>query len=368
MVRRIPALCALLLVLLLPAPLRAQFDQGFTKRLLEEFSLQLFGENASGFMGPLVIVSNVGANHGFYHSAHVEKTDRLSFEFSVQTVYTWVRDDQRNYTGHIPYAVRPTDSDTLKAFKSLVLEPAVRDGKMSPTLTTATVFGGTGSWFRIPKEYLWFVPPDQLKLLPDSLQLTNGTNQSTVFAAIPQLRIGTFASTDMLLRYIPPVTFDKNIGKFSFFGVALRHSISNTLTNPRLGGLESFPVDLAVLVSYEHSTIENTVGTTRAKLDAATDMLSANIHASRRFDWIEPFAGISIEYLSSSGTYTFTLPQTIKDQIGYDIDPQRASISLDDLTVKGTLGVAALFGPVDVFLSAGLSKHVIFGGGAAYHF
>ena len=352
-------LCATLLLLLgTGSAVRAQFDQATAKKLLEEYSLQLFGNNASGFMGPLVIVSNVGANHGFYHSAEMPVKDQLSFEFSIQTVYTTVRNDERSYTGTLPIDTISTDSDILRLFKVLSLMPARDAGKLSNTMTTATVFGGLGSWFHVPKEYLKLVPPDQLKNLPDSLQLTNGTNQQTVIAALPQLRIGTWKSTDILFRYVPPVTFDKNVGKFSFFGVAVRHGFTNWFRRHY--------VDAALQVSYQHSTISNVVGTTRAQLDAATDMWSINLHASRRFGWFEPFAGISYENLFSTGTYVFTLPQTIKDQIGYDIDPQTAHISLSDHAFKGTIGATAVIGPVDVFVSTGISKHVILGGGVSY--
>ena len=66
----------------------AQFDQATSKALLEEYSLQLFGNNATGYMGPLVVVSNVGAHHGFFHSAKMSKKDELRFEISIPVSYT----------------------------------------------------------------------------------------------------------------------------------------------------------------------------------------------------------------------------------------------------------------------------------------
>ncbi|MDH7514905.1 MAG: hypothetical protein QHI48_03375 [Bacteroidota bacterium] len=343
-------------ILLATTHAHAQFDQSVMKRILEEFSLQLFGENASGYMGPLVIVTNVGANHGFYTTAQTDREDRLTVGFSLQSVYTWVRDDQRTYTGSIPYRKRSTDSYELQLFK-FFLEIAARNGDLDTLLRTATVFGGQGSWFRIPKEYLRLagVPEDQIALVPDSLQLTNGTNQQTVFAAVPQISIGTWKHTDALIRYIPPIIFDKNIGKFSFFGIGIRHGFTHWFRDT--------PVDAAVQVTYQHSGIENRVGVTQAKLDATTDMYSINVHAGRRFEWFEPFAGLSVELLRSAGSYTFTLPANVKAQIGYDIDPQTAHVGLSDEAVKLTVGAAGHFGNFDAFLSAGISKHFILAGG-----
>lgn len=353
---------------LLAAPsLKAQqyFD---TKKLLEDYSLQLFENNAPGFMGPLVIVTNVGANDGFYSSAAIPRTkgfrvDRLDFTFSVRSMAAWVRDDQRSYTGNLPLSPRPGDDDQLTLFKSL-LRGAVEAGELEPVVTSATVFGGQGGFLRIPKAYIKraipFLPDSALNGLPDSLALTNGTNQKMVLAAVPQLQIGTWLNSQLLVRYIPPVRFDTAVGDFSFFGIALRHSISNWF--------EQWPLDLAFQASYQHSTIDNVVGATRARLAATTDMYAVNIHASRSFTLgqhvrFEPFVGFSYERLESSGSYTFTLPKSVVDQIGYDIHPQKAKIGLNDDAVKATVGTTWHFGPTELVLNVGISKHIIFGAG-----
>ena len=93
-----------------------------------------------------------------------------------------------------------------------------------------------------------------------------------------------------------------------------------------------------------------------------------NLHASRRFSWVEPYLGVSFETLSSTGSYTFTLPQSIKDEIGYDIDPQTVPVSLSDNALKATLGCTVHLGPMQIFASTGIAKHLIFSGGLAYRF
>ncbi len=353
-----------LIALLLCCTTTSLFAQIDTKKLLEDYSLQLFEQNASGFMSPLVIVTNVGANHGFYHSARVDRENRLSFELSVQSMTAWVRDDQRSFTARVPLDNRPGDDVQLLLFKEM-LRGAVAEGEMRPDLHSATVFGTEGEFFRIPKDYIRrnypFIPASVLDGLPDSLALTNGINRDVVYAAVPQLRIGTYRNTDMIVRYIPPVVFDTAVGKFSFYGFALRHGVTNWF--------DDLPFDGAVQVSYQHSTIDNTVGDTRARLAATTDMISVNLHASRRFwGWFEPFVGVSFDHLSSKGSYTFTLPKKVTDQIGYDIDPQTARISLEDNAVKGTIGASAMWRNASVFVSAGITKHVILHAGIAYLF
>jgi hypothetical protein len=251
----------------------------------------------------------------------------------------------------------------LNYFKT-VLQGAVQAGELETRVTTATVFGSEGSGFTIPKEYIRqnFSGIDSITLarLPSQLALTPGTNQDYVIAAVPQLTIGSYYSTEILLRYVPPVVFDKNIGKFSFFGIAAKHAFTNWF--------EQSPVDAAVQIGFQHSTLTNEVGVTKAKLEAVTDLMAFNIHASRRFDWIEPYAGFSYESLSSEGSYTFTLPANVKEEIGYDIDPQTVPVSLEDNAVKLTIGVTGYAGPLQIFASTGIAKHLIFSGGIAYRF
>ncbi len=361
-----------LLLILAAVPVRAQvqFD---TKALLEDYSRELFEANATGFMSPLVIVSNVGANDAFYNGAYVPKENSLYFDISVRSMLAFVIDDERSFTGRLPLADKPNPYPALSEewlrvvqlnyFKAQ-LRGAVAAGELETEVRTATVFGGKGNGFTIPKDYIREnvagIDSATLARLPSQLSLTDGTNQDQVIAAVPQLTIGSYYSTEMLLRYIPPVVFDENIGKFSFFGIAVKHAFTNWLDDP--------PFDAAVQLGFQTSSITNEVGVTRAKLEAETDLIAVNLHASRRFSWLEPYVGVSFESLSSEGSYTFTLPQNIKDEIGYDIDPQTVPVALSDNAFKATLGVTAHVGPLKVFVSTGIAKHMIFSGGLGYRF
>ncbi|MBE0643671.1 MAG: hypothetical protein IH600_06290 [Bacteroidetes bacterium] len=357
-------------LLSLNAAAQVQID---TKALLEDYSRELFEANATGFMSPLVIVSNIGANDAFYNRAYVPKENKLYFDISARTMMAFVLDDERTFTAHLPLEDKPNPYPLLSQewlrvvqlnyFKTQ-LRGAVAAGELETEVTTATVFGSEGSGFTIPKEYIKKnvsgIDSITLARLPSQLALTPGTNQDMVIAAVPQLTIGAYYSTEMLVRYIPPVVFDENIGKFSFFGVAVKHAFTNWI--------EHSPVDGAVQIGFQHSTIKNEVGITKAKLEATTDLFAINVHASRRFDWIEPYAGFSYESLSSEGSYTFTLPANIREEIGYDIDPQTVPVSLEDSAVKLTLGVTGYLGPLQIFAGTGIAKHLIFSGGIAYRF
>ncbi len=366
--RRVIQLTAILFSLL-PCSLNAQSGIN-TQALLEDYSRELFEANATGFMSPLVIVSNVGANDAFYNSAFIPRDNRLYIDVSVRSMLAFVLESERTFTAKLPLADKPVDLQSpdwlrvvqLNLFKS-ILRGAVAAGELETQVTSATVFGGAGSGFTIPKDYILRqnipgIDSVALKGLPRQLALTPGTNQDLVVAAVPQITIGAFYNSELLLRYIPPVVFDVNIGKFSFFGIAVKHAFTNWMDDP--------PFNAAAQIGFQHSRITNEVGLTKAKLEANTDLIAFNVHASRRFDWIEPYVGVSYESLSSEGSYTFTLPQNIKEEIGYDISPQTVPVTLDDSALKATLGTTAHIGPVQAFVSMGIAKHLIFSGGFAW--
>jgi uncharacterized protein DUF6588 len=353
----------LLLLAVTPRQVTAQFELD-AKTILEGYSLELFETNAEGFMSPLVIVSNVGANDGFFNSAFVPKKDSLHFKFSVKSMSAWVRDDQKTYTAQLPLADQPGDVFDVQIFKQL-LRVAADSGEVEEFVETSTVFGDQGSGFTIPKDFLIGLnlpglDSAALAGIPDQLPLTSGTRQTFVFAAVPQLEIGTYKHTQFLVRYIPPFEFDTAVGEFSFAGVAFKHGISNWLDDPTF--------DAAVQVSYQHSTIKNKVGDTQAILDAKTDMFMINVHASKRFGFFEPYIGVSYERLESKGSYTFVLPKRLSDQLGYDIDPQTARVELKDDAVKLTIGATMYYGPAEFNIGAGISKHFILGAGLGVRF
>ncbi len=367
--RRLTLFAAIILALI-PLSVSAQL-QIDTKALLEDYSRELFGANATGFMSPLVIVSNVGANDAFYNRAYVPRENKLYIDVSVRSMVAFVLESERDFIATLPLDDKPNPYPVLSPewmrvfqlnyFKGQ-LRGAVTAGELETQVKTATVFGGAGSGFTIPKDYIRQnvsgMDSATLARLPSQLALTPGTNQDMVVAAVPQITIGSLFSTEMLVRYIPPVVFDENIGKFSFLGIALKHAFTNWMDDPWC--------DAAVQVGFQHSTITNEVGITKAKLEAATDLFAVNVHASKRFAWIEPYVGFSFETLSSEGSYTFTLPANIKEEIGYDIDPQTVPVSLSDQAIKGTLGATAHIGPMQAFVSMGIAKHLIFSGGIAY--
>ena len=65
-----------------------------------------------------------------------------------------------------------------------------------------------------------------LSKFPNAFDLPPGANINQIVAGIPQLVIGSYFGTELLLRWVPTLNLGSNVGNFNFWGVGLKHSIS----------------------------------------------------------------------------------------------------------------------------------------------
>ncbi len=368
-----------------------------TRRLSKE----LFDANSIPFMEPLVTTVNATSNARFFRQAGIPVApERPYVRFGVHSMLGFVRDDQRTYRPSLPTLAQPVDyskyielrnsqivlRDTIGLAVDLVkrlFHKSVDSGRVRVPATAPTVFGYAPTAIEIDREYLLtlvqndpeFAPLynllpestrqliDSLLLkLPTSLSLPPGQDMRTIVAAVPQLEVGALWGTELLLRYIPPVVFDQNIGRFSFWGIGLRHSLSQYLRDPYL--------DVAVQFGYQGTLLRKSVGVTNAQLEARGEFLLANIHASRRIEGIaDVYTGIGYEQLTARSSYRYTLPQQVQVQLGLlkvlpdgsavrdpasgypgDDVVQESTATITVRNVKWTIGIARSIGPVTVCL------------------
>ncbi len=158
-----------------------------------------------------------------------------------------------------------------------------------------------------------------------------GFDISSFTLGVPQLTIGSFMGSEAMIRFFSLDTGDSEIGDISFFGIGVRHSISQYLVAP--------PADLAASITYQ-------------KLDVGDDLLNAKafslgVQGSKRFGGLTPFAGLSYDTISMDAHYD------------YDGNEGTEEIDLDMGTESGlhaTLGLDWMLGPVHLNLSGELAK------------
>lgn len=387
----------------------------------------LFESNAVPYVQPMVTAINATSNARFYNTAFIpEKVEQPYFRISINGMLGFVRDDMRWYrpgidfgprinmpqvmadygtirlvNGKFVYQIKPTYQDTLGLSEALIkelLRDALDSGFFVLPDTSATLFGyRPDSRVSLPNndqllgilhrraEYQILDSAAKAALdtliggmtLPPYLTLPPGVDLNALIAAVPQLEIGSLWGTEALLRFIPPVEFDRNIGKFSFWGLGLKHSLS-----------QYFPerwFDLALQVSYQGTYLRNTVGFTESKLEANATIFSGNVHVSKEIEQVlNVYTGFNYERISVISTYTYVLPQEVQIALGLlpkppdgkpavptpeqpgDKVPQKSIVKVNNVNLKWTIGSSLHIGEFWLAIDYSVSQFNIFSFGLAY--
>ncbi|MCX6140907.1 MAG: hypothetical protein NTX15_08795 [Candidatus Kapabacteria bacterium] len=416
-------------LLLSAVSVQAQYYNPLAVDLTRAILKDLFESNAVPYIQPMVNTINATSNARFYDRAYVPRSvDRPYVRVSVNGMVGYINEDQRWYTPRIDlgprvnvvvelakygkivigqsgptYEIGPLYSDTL-GLATMLVQELFRDAQDSGYIvvpdSAATLFG-----YRPNNKVL--LPTNQqlltvlhnrpeYKLLDSAgkagldalltnvnlvgfLTLPPGVNMTKIIAAVPQIEIGSFYGTELLIRYLPPVEFDPNVGKFSFWGIGIKHSLS-----------QYFPerwFDLAIQGVYQGTWLRNTVGFTESKLDADATIFSGNIHASKNlWEMLDIYTGISLEKISVTSTYTYVLPQETQIELGLlpkppvgepavptpeqpgDQKPQTSIVTAQNTNVKWTIGASFAYGPMRIALDYSVSTFNIFSAGLSYTF
>lgn len=430
---RIAAAMAVLVLSALPSSAQNTANQRLAVGITRSLVKDLFQSNAVPYVQPMVTTINATSNARFYNSAHVpKKVDRPYFKVSVNGMVGFIRDDQKSYTPSLDlgtpsssllsdigkygtidlvnrkFIINPNFEDTLGLATLLMREMLIetqKQGKFPLPSSAATMFGYQ------PDVRVYLPPTDTLLAalrsradyqaliaaggpgvdsalaglldglaLPPYLTLPPGVNMSKLIAAVPQLEIGSLFGTELLIRFIPPVEFDPNVGKFSFYGIGLKHSISQYFEEP--------PIEAAAQIVYQGTSLKNTVGFTESSLEADAQIWNANIHVSKQlFDFMDIYSGLNYERIDVTSTYSYRLPQEVLIALGLvprppdgepvppddikraDPYPQTSVVKAGDTNIKWTIGLAGqigkqgAFGSVRFSLDYSVSRFNIFSGG-----
>lgn len=417
--RAVPDTCSNVIV-----PLNVDITRNLTKTLFES--------NAVPFIQPMVVSINATSNSRLFDGARIpKKVDKPYFRVSVNTMVGFIQDGMKWFKptldlgprtnvgdeltkygtlkivdGKPVYTINPNYGDTLGLATSLMNE-IFRDALDSSMLIlpekAPTLFGyqpdtrvllptteNLLALLRARPEYKVLLASSpstaaQLDSLVSRLKLNSyltlppGANMNVLVAAVPQLEIGSIFGTEIMIRFIPPVEFDKNVGKFAFWGGAIRHSLS-----------QYFPedwFDMAAQFGYQGTNLKNTVGYTNATLDATATIFNFNLHASKRFwEVLDLYSGISYETISVNSTYTYPLPQEIQLQLGLlplppspgalsnpdlpcypgDTSPQSSNIHSAAQNIKWTIGATGIIDAFRISVDYSVSQFNVFTAGIKY--
>jgi hypothetical protein len=385
---------------------------------------EIFELNGVPFSQPIVTATNATANSGFFNTAFIPQKDSLYFKVSVNYMYGIVPEKDKSYVPSFPtkefseqdllqyitidiFNQKIGIRDTVGLYSYLLktlLYDGLKDGTIKFPTKTATILGKDNKVIDIKPGSLRDNAEERINGLetkyniqfPDSVinevfntldglpvyfTLPKGSGMNAMQFAVPQIEIGSYYGTEFLIRYIPNINYGQTIGDFGFFGVGVKHSLSQYFFDSE----KERTFDLAVQFAYQNSTLHNIFGETNAELESSANIFNFNLQASKSFEGIvDVYTGLSFEQIDISADFVYTLPIEVQSQLGLvdkdnnnavdppeypgDTKPQTTSLTVDDFNIKWVLGVKKDFGPLAVFVSYNLSKFDILNGGLQYSF
>lgn len=295
--RYLAALACAAMVLLAAVPVSAQIED-----LISAYT----GDNAEGYLEPLELAIGADLHSALFHSGYVpEEGLHISLELGLMAVL--FSDDDRTFMATTEMGFSP--------------ETTVEAATVVGSGDAIIVEGDHGTAFAFP----------------------GGLNLTSFSLAAPQLRIGSFKGTEGLIRYMAVDTGDVEVGKVNVWGLGLRHSISQYMTDP--------PVDIAAGFMYQSFQLGDDL------IDGSGFTFGAQV--SKRipsgFALIEPYAGLSFD--------TFQMDVSYDDEDGDPVALEFDSSSTAHLTIglHAKASVVSLYGEYNLAKQSGFAFGMGFG-------
>lgn len=289
-----PALLCALAVSTLASPASAQ---------LEDNLGALTGDNAAGYLNPLVSGLSGTMNAAVFHTGRIPRQG-IGIQIGARLMGVSFDDDDRTYT--------PTDPPGFTGQGQVDAPTVIGDTKS----VSQPGQGGT------------------------TLYHPGGFDIGEFAFAAPQLTIGSIAGTQATVRWISIDIGDSDLGKFELFGLGAQHSISQYF--------EGLPFDVAAGAFYQSFKIDDTL------VDAKT--WHFNVTGSRDYGILQPYVGIGIDTIDMKSEYT---ESTSGSTIEVDFDPE-SNFHLT-LGSEASLALVKLYGEVNFAAQTGFAVGLSFG-------
>ena len=402
----IPFSVALLLLTRITVYAQASVDtRELSADIVRVLSKDLFDINSIPFMQPMVETFNATSNAGFYSAASIPTTDTFYLRIGLRGTFGIVRDDQKTFTPNIP--TRPTENKVASQLALLIanrvkeiFKRGVEEDSIQVPTQSATILGDVSANFLLNNNYLLreirkdsvytqaialgldsTLIDDIIIGLPGALTLPSGADLSTIIAVVPQIEVGALYGTELVLRYIPPIKLDTNVGRFTFWGAGLRHSLSQYFSST---------FDLALFLAWQNTSLENSVGVTNAQLEVNASTFNGAIQASKQLGTFFLYSGIGLENTRIDMTYRYTLPRQLQAQLelitpidlnsdgiitddefvpdpenGFpgDTKPQTSTLDISDTSINFTIGIDFKAGPFHLLADIKLGTFNVFSSG-----
>ena len=340
--RRITLFIALSLAVSILAYPRYLSAQSF-----EEKIAQMIGENAEMYVQPLVTAFGSDINSGLYHTA---KTHSLGgFDFGLRAMIAFVPGEDETFT---PTLGDPFDI-TVDGY-TVTLDPEELYGLLeeSPTIVGDEERPGE---IEADDDYILQELQDAGypgQELPPGFEIPNlylpgGVGITTIPLLVPQVSVGLLYGTEVMLRYVPPLTLSEDIGDISMFGLGVSHSVSQWIPVPM------FPVDIAAQFMYQRLKIGDILTATNTNF---------NIHVSKSLPMIGVYGGLGYDSSTVDMEY-------VVDSPGHPLDGEEYTFSVDGKNgFRTTVGANFSMLFLNLNVDYTLAKHSVATAGLSFKF
>ncbi|MEO0074736.1 MAG: DUF6588 family protein [candidate division WOR-3 bacterium] len=281
--------------------------------------IQRIGEQVlTGYTRPLVSAFGSALNTGLFHTANSHKPG--GFDLQLKAMYIPIPEDGKTFQYRVPGLYVNTSTMTVDTFWF--------------TGSASTVFG--------PEDSTVVYQGQDTVAIPSVLP--GGTGISFFPFIMPQLSVGVYYGSEILIRFIPSFTIPGLDEKVSFWGVGIKEDI----TELPFDFLQNLPVDIALQGVYQNLKVGDII---------TSSALNFNLQASKTFSVITPYLGLGWEDAKLNFNYDFTYDEL---QPNGQVQPRTVNINFDvpaDNKIRLVAGFSLNLGPVLFNAAYNLSKY-----------
>jgi len=306
--------------------------------------LEQFGkDNGMVYVKPLVTAFGTTMNTGLFNTANVLKP--FTFGLNVNTMLAFVPDEDKIFTAVRPDLCieHPTTGELIYLYEDEELE-------------SATVFGENGATFVHNTDLnnpilLALLGLSQEDVNSLDISLPNGANLPAVPFLMPQFNLGLPFGNEIMVRGFPKVEINKDIGDFGFWGVGIKHSISQYIP--------LIPIDVAVQAAFQNLYVGDILTFTN---------FNANLEVSKKLLMWTLYTGVGYDKTNVSAEYDYTY-QTINESNEIEDVEQTIKFDVDgENEIRATAGFRFSFLLLKLYADYTVSKYSVFNAGIGVSF
>ncbi|MCL5027873.1 MAG: hypothetical protein M1480_02505 [Bacteroidetes bacterium] len=321
-------------------------DSGFSQDLNQNLS-KVAGQYAESYLQPFINSYGAAMNSGFFSSMKTENNDAKKFHlsFTIESIGSFIPQAEKTFSAvYNTTAVIDTmgQSQTVAAKATINNAPTIFGSRDLGTAIieindTVTIAG------------IYDVPVHQTRVESTFGSVAN-TDVAPMF--VPQLNIGTVFGTDLFFRWLPSFNLG-NYGNTNYFGIGIRHNVSQYLKN--------LPVNILAYFSYQNFNINDSTGNEYLSASA----YAAGFQVSKSFGIFNLYGGLQYEGSNLKVNYTYIPPSNSSSNSNYRLDIAFNLSGKNNFRILA--GASVSLGPVSINSDLNLSGINVISLGIGYN-